>query len=475
MDGPAEGESAGPQPWPVLPAAAPLGFAVLDVETTGFEEHDRVVQVAITQVAPDGRVQAEWATLVDPLRNPGPVHIHGITPERLIGAPAFPAVAAQVEQLLTGRVLVAHNADFDYRMLHTELTRARVPDPVRWRLCTIRLARRVGVPVGSFSLAALAAHFGLHNPGAHDARHDTWTTVQLLRLLLARATEGGLPLTVCGGAAEWAGPRRVASRSAGFGPVARWAPGHPLVQGTRVLVVGPTRASRHLLRERVLEAGISWTTRLEQAGVVVCEHPDAATVRLAAVRDSGVPVVDEDTFGALLGQVLAGTPVPQAPPGPASRPPAPAPAWVEPGRPHPLPADADLVRLVFSWPLATGPDLLVRVALEYPDGSLPGPQDRLTMDHPVGDDGAVTLAARTLGEAAVRVALADLAPGYGRVSVTAERVDAGPMTGVGAVSVRVRGRQLRWDTEVWPAGVGPVTLARVARGGGRWRFLPGPG
>ena len=151
MNRPADSDAARPAAAgaALLPDEAPDGFAVLDVETTGFGEHDRVVQIAITRADAAGRVQDEWSTLVDPLRNPGPVHIHGITPERLIGAPTFPEIAGHVAGLLAGRVLVAHNADFDYRMLHTELALTPVPDPVRWRLCTIRLARRAGVPVDS--------------------------------------------------------------------------------------------------------------------------------------------------------------------------------------------------------------------------------------------------------------------------------------------------------------------------------------
>ena len=323
----------------------------------------------------------------------------------------------------------------------------------------------------------------MHNPGAHDARHDVWTTVQLLHLLLAGAPGAGLPLTRCGGAAEWAGPRRVASRSAGFAPVGRWQPGGPLVQGMRVLVVGPTSASRRLLRERALEAGVSWTSRLDDASLVVCQqHPQvyeagAVTPRAAAVRASGLPVVDEETFGALLGRVLAGTPEPdlepEQPPSPADETAVPEPEPVAAGRPHPLPPEAGVVRLVVTWPL-DAPGLLVRARLEGPDGALPGPPDLLTSEHQVGDDGTVELVARTLGEAGLRVALSDLAPGYSRVSVTAERADGGELSEVGPVSLRVRGRQVRWDSEVIPAGAGPVPLARLTRCGGPWQFTVGP-
>ncbi|HZL03993.1 MAG TPA: exonuclease domain-containing protein, partial [Coriobacteriia bacterium] len=44
------------------------GYAVVDVETTGLRPswHDRIVEIAVVQVAPDGVVEATWSTLVNP-------------------------------------------------------------------------------------------------------------------------------------------------------------------------------------------------------------------------------------------------------------------------------------------------------------------------------------------------------------------------------------------------------------------------
>ena len=117
----------------------PLRYAVVDVETTGLHApSDRVLQIAVAQMEADGSVGRTWSTLVDPGCDPGPVHIHGITRDRLTGAPRFDAVVGHLAELLDGRVMVAHNAAFDWRFLAAEAHRAVHRLPVSTRLCTLR-------------------------------------------------------------------------------------------------------------------------------------------------------------------------------------------------------------------------------------------------------------------------------------------------------------------------------------------------
>ncbi len=58
------------------------------------------------------------------------MHVHGLTRARLAGAPTFEQIAPQVGALLDGRVMVAHNAQFDYDFLAHEFARARSWVPV---------------------------------------------------------------------------------------------------------------------------------------------------------------------------------------------------------------------------------------------------------------------------------------------------------------------------------------------------------
>lgn len=56
------------------------GYAVVDVETTGLFSagQDRIAEIAVVLVDPDGKVEDSWATLVNPGRDLGAQHIHGI-------------------------------------------------------------------------------------------------------------------------------------------------------------------------------------------------------------------------------------------------------------------------------------------------------------------------------------------------------------------------------------------------------------
>ncbi len=71
------------------------GYTVIDVETTGLspERYDRVVEIGIVCVSHEGEIQDQWATMVNPGRDVGPTHIHGITSTAVLDAPTFEEIA----------------------------------------------------------------------------------------------------------------------------------------------------------------------------------------------------------------------------------------------------------------------------------------------------------------------------------------------------------------------------------------------
>jgi DNA polymerase-3 subunit epsilon len=155
--------------------AIPLGFAVPDLETTGLAPaRDRVVELAVVQLDPDANITGEFSTLIDPGRDVGPTRIHGIRAADVSGAPTFAAAAAAVRRLLSGRVLVAHNASFDALFLGAEFYRCGVRLPPPPVMCTMRLASHYlrGLPARSLTACCLAAGVELsqHHSALHDAR-----------------------------------------------------------------------------------------------------------------------------------------------------------------------------------------------------------------------------------------------------------------------------------------------------------------
>jgi len=158
------------------------GFAVLDLETTGLFPggHDRIVEIAVIHADERGKETQRWETLVNPGRDLGPQHIHGIRSEDVLDAPAFGQIKSDILELINGRVLVAHNASFDSRFLLAELERSGVEiwQPPSF-LCTMQLATRF-LPGSGRALADCCAAYDIELTGAHCALHDAVATTQLL-------------------------------------------------------------------------------------------------------------------------------------------------------------------------------------------------------------------------------------------------------------------------------------------------------
>ncbi len=310
------------------PTAYPQGYAVVDVETTGLSSHDRIVSAAVYRLDARGEVEDHWYTLVNPQRDPGPVWIHGLTTDLLESAPLFADVAAELSARLDGRVLVAHNAFFDWSMIAREYARSERTAPVRQRLCTIALARELRLPLTNMKLETLAAHFGVVQQQAHNALDDARVLAEAFRPSLHTAAERGvrLPLLECRPLTEWSEPAAASARAPRIGRQAsyggggwrparkrppcpypnpgRYEPDKPLKQGMRVAFSGDTSVERDLLEDRAVEAGLHVATSVSRlTSLLVTNDPEAGTSKVAKAKAFGTPVVDEAAFTQLLRDV----------------------------------------------------------------------------------------------------------------------------------------------------------------------------
>lgn len=178
----------------------PGTYAVVDVETTGFSNTDRVVELGIVILDDDGERLYEWSTLINPMRDIPNAAIHGISAKDVAVAPTFDQVADDVATLLDGKILVAHNAGFDSRMLSLEFARVGLvmAGLTDGHVCTLRLAQQA-LPLESRSLAACLAVFGIHNEQAHSALSDARATGQLFaRFLAGELPDGSQPVEFAG-------------------------------------------------------------------------------------------------------------------------------------------------------------------------------------------------------------------------------------------------------------------------------------
>ncbi|MFB4301627.1 TerD family protein [Actinomadura sp. NTSP31] len=295
--------------------AFPHEWALVDVETSGFSSaRHRVLSVAVATIGKDGSPGEEFSTLLDPGCDPGPVHIHGLTAGRLKGSPVFGDVAERVARMLKGRVLVAHNAPFDYGFLAQEFGRAGKGLPVESRLCTLALNRRLAPATSDLKLGTLAAHYGVRVGRAHDAREDVRALAGVLRGSLGEAARLGvrLPLVTCP-------PKQNARQNGVYPPSApkvhcafacpgRLENGAPLVQGMKVAITGETDVSRDELVARSVAAGLNVMGSVSRfTSVLVTNDGGSGTAKARKASENGVPVIDERTFLRLLDGVRPGS------------------------------------------------------------------------------------------------------------------------------------------------------------------------
>ncbi len=160
---------------------APL--AIIDLETTGAHPvHDRITEIAVIEVE-NGAVRSEWNTLVDPQTSiPAAIQaLTGITNSMVAGAPTFASLAADLYERLEGRIVVAHNARFDYGFLKQEFERQGLRYNAR-TLCTVRLSRKLYPEHARHSLDALIGRHGIVCRARHRALGDAQVLWEFLAI-----------------------------------------------------------------------------------------------------------------------------------------------------------------------------------------------------------------------------------------------------------------------------------------------------
>lgn len=163
-------------------------YAVVDIEATGGNHiKGKIIEIAIYIF--DGKeIINEYSTLVNPEVKIDwyVAKLTGITNTMVKDAPIFFDVAKKINNLLKGQIFVAHDVDFDYMFLKTELKKAGF-DLNEPKVCTIKLSGKVFPDAESYSLGKLSEELGIHIPkeDRHRAGGDALATTKLLGMLLS--------------------------------------------------------------------------------------------------------------------------------------------------------------------------------------------------------------------------------------------------------------------------------------------------
>ncbi len=157
----------------------------LDAETTGMEELDEIIEIAV--VNHDGSVLVD--SFVKPIGDisPSAYAVHGISEAMIKDAPTWTEFWPRVEESLQGRVVGIYNADFDIRLMEQshQISQLIWQPPYADQFCIMKLYAQFygewNPSTRSYRWQKLDAARGQCNiniPNTHRAKDDT---------LLARA------------------------------------------------------------------------------------------------------------------------------------------------------------------------------------------------------------------------------------------------------------------------------------------------
>jgi DNA polymerase-3 subunit epsilon len=256
------------------------GFAVIDVETTGFspKRGDRIVEIAIVHVSPSGEVEDVWESLIDPGRDVGPTRIHGIEAHHVVDAPRFVELGPRILNLLANRVLVAHNLEFDTRFLLAELREVDDTLAISWpgrvdfpSACTMRLASEF-FPNSARSLDACCTAAGIERSVTHRAAADARDTALLLSHYWSKSSANRYWSDLIGEAAHW--EFDVSSAAAWFPREAASAPRRHFVERIATTAAPIHASARELDYLGILDRALldGHLSRTEEAELVDVAH-----------------------------------------------------------------------------------------------------------------------------------------------------------------------------------------------------------
>ena len=165
-------------------------YVAFDLETTGLSSaNDRIIEIGAV-VMKNGEELDRFQTFVDPQRplEKKIVELTGITDEMLKGAPKIEEVLPEFLKFVNGRVLVAHNSDFDTGFIRAECARQGLPYTYT-AADTLILSQNMLPQLNKFKLDIVSNALSLPDFNHHRAADDAVTCGLIMHRLMARMEE----------------------------------------------------------------------------------------------------------------------------------------------------------------------------------------------------------------------------------------------------------------------------------------------
>lgn len=164
-------------------------FIVIDTETTGTGERDRIVEIPAIEMIGPTPIDRTFEILVNPGMpiSDGAYQVHGITQDMPRRKPTFARIARKLIKFIGRRPtrFVAHSADFDVNLLNREFHRAglKFKIPFNRAICTLPMASTC-VGVKALDEACDVLRINRRSRTKHRAQLDAQLCAEVFRQLV---------------------------------------------------------------------------------------------------------------------------------------------------------------------------------------------------------------------------------------------------------------------------------------------------
>lgn len=165
-------------------------FVAIDLETTGFSDAHRIVEIGAIKMRPNGEVIDRFDRIVNP-GNDVPLpssaeRIHGIRPHQIRSAQPIDEALNELTAFIGSSGLVAHQLSFENRFLTAAYRRSELPVPAWQGLCSLATARQHCRNAANHKLGYLLDLFDLPAVNSHRAADDAFGCGSLMAYLISR-------------------------------------------------------------------------------------------------------------------------------------------------------------------------------------------------------------------------------------------------------------------------------------------------
>lgn len=315
-----------------LPREPEYPYAAVSALSTGIHPSTgRLLTLDVVTFDASGRVGEEFHQVFNPSTDPGPRHVHGLTPSDFAQAPRFARSLRTLDKLVDDRVLILHDSPTDWGYLVSESRRAmnaaaranrsrrgrgnrrrqrvgHVPKPERI-VDVLATARLQGHIPADPRIPALAELVGVAAPAPADApeARTRAATLTLVAMFLQLRDAGELAAFEPGElTADRFGLQRTALRvdAANAEPTADnpglYTPATGLQPGMEMVVTDDVAQRPDELIDAGLRAGLHYSEKLtRETSVVVSDAPSKSAALLGAAMHAhrkDIPILSAAEF-----------------------------------------------------------------------------------------------------------------------------------------------------------------------------------